>query len=313
MPTAIRIHQLCKSFDSLKALDAVSFEVKDAAFFGLLGPNGAGKTTLIKALTGLANLNSGSISVYGQDVVKNYRQARALIGLCPQEFNFDPYLSIEKILTYEGGFFGIPIRESRKKAVQMLDRFGLIDKRKDCVRKLSGGMKRRLLIARALMHDPKILILDEPTAGVDLELRYRLWQLLKDLNAEGRTIFLTTHYLEEAERLCEQIAVIDKGRLIALDHKDKLIADLGDSAIEIELDKDIPSSFDPSRAWSLRQEGPRKIVMNPRLVDLNDVIKSLIEQDIKIVDVLRKQKNLEDVFVQLTGMNMEFQDTENAE
>lgn len=220
---AISIHNLTKSYGSTKAVDSITLEVREGDFVSFLGPNGAGKTTTIHSITGLCNFQSGSIQVFGHDVVTDYRQSRRLIGLCPQEFNFDPFLSIEQLLTYQAGYFGMPLKEARDRAHSLLNRFKLAEKRKTDFRKLSGGMKRRLLLCRALMHDPKILILDEPTAGSDLELKYQTWEYLTELNQKGITIFLTTHYMEEAERLAKQVVIIHKGRIIHNGDKESLI------------------------------------------------------------------------------------------
>ena len=186
-------------------------------FFGFLGPNGAGKTTTINAIVGLARTSAGTIKVHGFDTVTQWRQARRLIGLAPQEYNFDRYLSIRDILIYQAGYFGLRPREVAERADMLLDRFGLASKAKQDYMKLSGGMKRRLTLARALIHSPKLLILDEPTAGVDVEQRLELWDLLRELNGDGMTIFLTTHYLEEAEALCRNLAIIRAGKLVALE------------------------------------------------------------------------------------------------
>lgn len=219
MEAAISIKSLVKYYGSFKAVDGISFDVAPGDFVGFLGPNGAGKTTTINSITGLSNFQEGSVRVFGFDVVKDYRKTRPLIGLCPQEFNFDPFLSIEGLLVYQAGYFGVPKKIAVGRAHSLLERFGLIEKRKQDFRKLSGGMKRRLLLCRALIHDPKVLILDEPTAGADIELKYDIWEYLTELNNQGRTIFLTTHYMEEAERLAKTIVIVHKGKM--LHHGDK--------------------------------------------------------------------------------------------
>ncbi len=222
---AISISHLSKSYGALKAVDDLSLTVPEGDFVGFLGPNGAGKTTTISAITGLCNFQSGSVRVFGMDVVRDYRKTRPLIGLCPQEFNLDPFLSIEGILVYQAGYFGVPRLQAKKKAGELLEYFGIHEKKNADFRKLSGGMKRRLLLCRALVHDPKILILDEPTAGADLELKYRIWNYLTDLNKKGRTIFLTTHYMEEAERLAKTVVILDRGKMVHSGSKDDLIRD----------------------------------------------------------------------------------------
>ena len=222
---AIRITHLTKRYGNFMAIDDVSLEVSEGDFVGFLGPNGAGKTTTIHSITGLSNFQGGRIEVFGMDVVKDYRKTRPLIGLCPQEFNLDPFLTIENILVYQAGYFGVPKIDAVKRARQLLAYFRLDDKKNLDFRKLSGGMKRRLLLCRALVHDPKILILDEPTAGADLELRHHIWKYLQELNHQGKTIFLTTHYMEEAEKLSKTIMIIDKGKIVHSGTKEALTKD----------------------------------------------------------------------------------------
>jgi ABC-2 type transport system ATP-binding protein len=205
-------------------VDGISLRVKAGEFFGFLGPNGAGKTTTINAIVGLAHVDSGSIAIYGHDTQRDWRAARGLVGLSPQEFNFDRYLSIRDVLIYAAGYYGLRGKDVAERADALLERFGLASKSKVEYTKLSGGQKRRLSLARALIHDPSLLILDEPTAGVDVELRLQLWEWLRSLNAEGRTIFLTTHYLEEAEELCKRIAIIRQGRIVTEKATHELIA-----------------------------------------------------------------------------------------
>jgi ABC-2 type transport system ATP-binding protein len=216
---AILIEKLVKCYGDFKALEGIDLSVRRGDFVAFLGPNGAGKTTTINAITGLSNFQSGRVRVFGHDIVADYRAARKLIGLCAQEINFDPFLSIEQLLVYQAGYFGIPRKQGRQKARWLLEHFQLWGKRDQNFRRLSGGMKRRLLLCRALIHDPAILILDEPTAGADLELRHHTWNYLAELNREGKTIFLTTHYMEEAEKLAKTIVVIHQGRI--LHHGDK--------------------------------------------------------------------------------------------
>ena len=221
--TAIKISGLSKYYQKLRALDNISFEVKRGSFFGFLGPNGAGKTTTINTITGLSNFQSGDVKVFGYDTVKEYIQARKLIGLCAQEFNFDPHLSIHELLVYQAGYFGILPPRAARRADSLLERFQLTDKRKVKFRALSGGMKKRLLLCRALIHDPEILILDEPTAGCDLELKYLIWDYLTQLNKEGKTIFLTTHYMEEAEKLCKTLGIINNGKIVQIGDKTTIL------------------------------------------------------------------------------------------
>ena len=220
---ALQIADLTKRYPTgTEALRGVSLEIEAGEFFGLLGPNGAGKSTLIHCATGLARPTSGTIRVFGHDVVEDGSQARLAVGLAPQDVNLDWFLTAAETLDYHGGYFGMPRKERRERTKELLETFSLTAKKDERTRTLSGGMKRRLILARALMHRPRLLILDEPTAGVDVELRLELWQYVQRINAEGTTILLTTHYLEEADELCEEIALIRGGRLIARDTADGL-------------------------------------------------------------------------------------------
>lgn len=232
MENAIEIKNLVKEYPAGRgigsekiAVNNVSFNVKQGEFFGFLGPNGAGKTSTINSLTGIGTFQEGSIKVFGYDVVKDYRETRKKIGLAPQEFNMDMFTKPKDALYYVGGFFGMPREERIKRADLLLKELGFGREADMPFRTLSGGFKRRVMLARAMMHDPDILILDEPTAGVDTELRHDLWRILTDLNKKGKTIFLTTHYLEEAERLCDRIGIIFNGKLVALESKQELIKD----------------------------------------------------------------------------------------
>jgi len=213
---ALKIEKLKKTYSTgVLALDGVSLEVGAGRFFGLLGPNGAGKTTLINSVVSLARPDSGSVEVFGKDAYEEFREARRMIGVSPQEINLDKFLTVEETMLFHAGYYGVPKDKARERAEELLERFALVEKRKQRVNTLSGGMKRRVLFARALMHDPKVLFLDEPTAGVDVELRYKLWGYIRELNSGGLTILLTTHYLEEAEALCEEIALINGGKIAA--------------------------------------------------------------------------------------------------
>jgi ABC-2 type transport system ATP-binding protein len=213
---ALKIENLQKRYATgVEALRSVSLEIPEGEFFGLLGPNGAGKSTLIHCTTGLTSPSGGSIEVFGHDAIHDYEDARLAVGLAPQEPNIDWFLTVAETLDYHGGYFGMPRRERRERTEELLDAFSLTEKRDERTRTLSGGMKRRLILARALMHRPRLLILDEPTAGVDIELRLELWHYVQKINQEGTTILLTTHYLEEAEQLCSRIALIADGQIAA--------------------------------------------------------------------------------------------------
>jgi ABC-2 type transport system ATP-binding protein len=216
LTAALEVRDLVKRYPTgLEALKGVSLEIGAGEFFGLLGPNGAGKSTMIHCITGLARPTSGIVNVLGHDAVNNYREAREAVGLAPQEINLDMFLTVEETLDMHGGYFGMNKVERRERTAELLEAFSLTDKRDERTRILSGGMKRRLTLARALMHRPRLLILDEPTAGVDIELRLELWQYIEKINREGTSIMLTTHYLEEAERLCDHIAFINHGEIAA--------------------------------------------------------------------------------------------------
>ena len=227
---------MVKRYGDFVAVDGISLCVEAGDFFGFLGPNGAGKTTTINAIVGLAKITSGSIRICGYDNVTQWRSARRLVGLAPQEYNFDRYLSIRDILIYQAGYFGLRPRDVVERADMLLERFGLASKAKQDYLKLSGGMKRRLTLARALIHSPKVLILDEPTAGVDVELRLELWDMLRSLNADGVTIILTTHYLEEAEALCRNIGIIRAGRIVALESTHALLTREGKGLQDVFLE-----------------------------------------------------------------------------
>jgi ABC-2 type transport system ATP-binding protein len=213
---ALEVRDLVKRYpNGVEALKGVSLQITTGAFFGLLGPNGAGKSTMIHCITGLARPSSGSVAILGHDAVNHYRAAREIVGLAPQEVNLDMFLTVEETLDLHGGYFGMQKADRRERAEELLAAFSLTEKRTESTRTLSGGMKRRLILARALMHRPRLLILDEPTAGVDIELRLELWQYIQRINREGTTVMLTTHYLEEAEQLCDHIAFINHGQIAA--------------------------------------------------------------------------------------------------
>jgi ABC-2 type transport system ATP-binding protein len=231
--SALQITDLVKRYETgVEAVRGVSLEIEQGEFFGLLGPNGAGKSTLIHCTTGLAQPTSGDIQVFGHDAVVNYTEARLAVGLSPQELNIDWFLTVEETLDYHGGYFGMPRKERKERAAELLDTFSLTSKKDERTRTLSGGMKRRLVLARALMHRPRLLILDEPTAGVDVELRLELWHYVQRINSEGTTILLTTHYLEEAEQLCDKIAFINEGQIVAQGTSQELASGYGVVSLE---------------------------------------------------------------------------------
>lgn len=302
MIPAISIQNLTKYYRRFKAIENISLEIAQGEFFGLLGPNGAGKTTTINVVTGLANYQTGEVRVLGFDVTREYRQSRALIGLVPQEFNFDPFLTVAQILVFEGGYFGIAPKQAKERAEELLRFFELWEKRGEGYKKLSGGMKRRLLIARALMHRPKILILDEPTAGVDLELRYQLWDFLRQLNRQGTTLVLTTHYIEEAERLCGRIGVIHKGEMVALDPTETLIRKMSGDQVELYLKKEIFSMPAEIRDIPIvLEEDGRRLRFEEKNDAVNIVLKSLHRHGFEVERVDVRRPTLEDAFLRLVG------------
>ncbi|MCF8178807.1 MAG: ABC transporter ATP-binding protein [Sulfuritalea sp.] len=241
MPPAIRVQQVFKSFGSTRALDNVDLEIEPGEFFGLLGPNGAGKTTLISALAGLVRVDAGTLNVMGFDVQSNYRAARRHLGVVPQELVFDPFFSVRESLKIQSGYFGIGDNDDW--IDEILENLGLASKADANMRMLSGGMKRRVLVAQALVHRPPVIVLDEPTAGVDVELRQTLWHFIKRLNDEGHTIVLTTHYLEEAENLCNRIAMLKDGRVVALDTTEKLLRRFSSHALRFRTDDVVPTGL----------------------------------------------------------------------
>ena len=302
MSTALSIKNLVKRYGDFTAVDHLSLEVPEGEFFGFLGPNGAGKTTTINAIVGLVTFQEGSIKVCGHDVTADYRNARACIGLAPQEYNFDRYLTIREVLIYTAGYFGVPANEAKVRADQMLKQFELDSKRDLDFTKLSGGMKRRLSLARALVHRPRVLILDEPTAGVDVELRLELWDVLSTLNREGLTIILTTHYLEEAQHLCERIGIINHGRIVALDKTDSLIAGRRQDRLVLEFDAPItalPAGLQGLGAsWSPTSR--EVIFTEAKPSDLHRILGLFEGQGHHLTHVDVQRKTLQDVFLELT-------------
>lgn len=298
---AIRIDQLSKRFGANQAVDALDLHVEAGDFVGLLGPNGAGKSTTIGAITGLVRPDTGTIRLHGQDVWRE-ASARRHVGVCPQEPNFDDFLGLERILAYHGGYFGMPYPKALERARSLLRRFELYDERLQRTSTLSGGMKRRLLLARAMMHEPSILILDEPTAGVDVELRRSLWEHVRELNDAGTTILLTTHYLEEAEALCNDVAVIDNGRIIAKGSPDQLRNEHGTRRVVVT-PVDLPDTLDVAKTGFILERG--RLVREGHDVSraLQDVLKVLDRAGIEVEDVEVDRTRLEDVFLHLTRKN----------
>ena len=299
--SALRIDRLTKRYGDFTAVDGISLDVARGDFFGFLGPNGAGKTTSINAIVGLATITSGTIEIFGHDSVSAWRDARRLVGLSPQEYNFDRYLSIRDVLIYQAGYYGIRGPAVRKRADDLLERFGLTSKANDTFVRLSGGMKRRLSLARALIHEPRLLILDEPTAGVDVELRIELWDLLRDLNAAGTTIILTTHYLEEAESLCKNIAIIEGGTIVAMESTAKLLARRGTTTLSITVERALAALPPGLAARGATYDASTRVV---RLLDVApDAIAATLGEltavGAAIENVEFARSSLQDVFLEL--------------
>lgn len=278
---------------SVKALDGVSFDIEPGEFFGLLGPNGAGKTSLISILAGLSRPSSGRVTVHGHDVLTDYAQARRLLGVVPQELVFDPFFTVRETLRIQSGYFGI--RGNEPWIDELLESLGLADKAGANMRQLSGGMKRRVLVAQALVHKPPVIVLDEPTAGVDVELRQTLWQFIARLNREGSTVLLTTHYLEEAEALCSRIAMLKQGRVVALASTSELLKKSSANVLRFKLDRELP----PALAAKARVTG--RIVQFPAhdAREIEHYLAAVREAGLQVEDVEVRKADLEDVFLQV--------------
>ena len=299
---AIEIGGLTKSYDNVKALNGVNIKIMAGEFFGLLGPNGAGKTTTINILTGLVFRDQGFTKVFGKDTVADFRYTRSKIGIAAQEFSVDWFFPIEKLLYFQAGYYGINKKEAAPTIDNLLNRLGLEKKRNSRLRQLSGGMKRRFQIAKALVHNPEIIILDEPTAGVDVELRRDLWQYLRDLHSEGKTILLTTHYIEEAELLCENVAIIDNGKILKEGPPKILTRELGTAGITIILGESSGGVKDLLNEYTFTKDQNRLhfSVKDPDQ-ELPKIIKILSEKNIHIQSIESNRSSLEDVFLNLTG------------
>ncbi|HEX4738016.1 MAG TPA: ABC transporter ATP-binding protein [Allosphingosinicella sp.] len=298
---AISIVDLQKTYQGGKrALDGVSLDVPRGQIFGLLGPNGAGKSTLINILAGLVNKSGGTATIWGFDIEQHPRNAKASIGIVPQEIVFDPFFTPAETLEIQAGLYGVP--KERRQTAELLRAMHLEDKANAYSRTLSGGMKRRLLVAKAMVHSPPILVLDEPTAGVDIELRQQLWNYVRWLNQGGVTIVLTTHYLEEAEQLCDRIAIINHGRLIANDTTRTLVGMAQEKAVEVVVDRDLTHAPDASCFEKIELKGERTLAITYRKdkVNAGEVLAALQREGLGIVDVSTREADLEDVFLNLT-------------
>jgi ABC-2 type transport system ATP-binding protein len=297
---ALIAEKVCKVYATgFEALKGVDLAVADGDFFALLGPNGAGKSTLIGIVTSLVNKSSGRVTVFGRDLDADPEGVKASLGVVPQEFNFNLFLPVEEVVINQAGYFGIPRKAARASAEFFLRKLDLWERRRSEMRLLSGGMKRRLMIARALVHRPRLLILDEPTAGVDIEIRRAMWDYLRELNAEGTTIILTTHYLEEAESLCRNIAVIDHGNIVAVSETRALLSGLDVETFVLDLKQAVPEAPELP-GFSLKRQNETTIeVQLRRDQSLNDLFDALNRDGIEIESMRNKQNRLEQLFLEM--------------
>ena len=299
---AIKITNLKKSYGGIDALKGINMKIDKGQFFGLLGPNGAGKTTTINILTGLVRKDIGETMIFNRDTVSDYRFTRKQVGISSQEFTQDWFFPLDKLLLFQAGYYGINKKDAAPRVESLLDRLGLKDKRNARIRELSGGMKRRFEIAKALVHDPQILILDEPTAGVDVELRHELWKYFGDLHNEGKTILLTTHYIEEAELLCDKVAIIDSGKVITEGSPKELIGKDSNSGITVYLSEPFEDSDNTLKDFTYNQEDQRlHFITGYPENDLPNIIKLLSKSGAHIQRIETNKASLEDVFLNLTG------------
>jgi len=296
---AVSFQSVSKTYASAKgqtqALDGVSFDIEDGEFFGLLGPNGAGKTTLISILAGLVRATSGHVTVHGSDVRTDFANARRQLGVVPQELVFDPFFNVREALRIQSGYFGVKNNDAW--IDELLESLGLADKADSNMRQLSGGMKRRVLVAQALVHKPPVIVLDEPTAGVDVELRQTLWQFVAKLNKQGSTVLLTTHYLEEAEALCGRIAMLKNGRVVALDRTSELLKAASSNVLRFKIDSELPRHL----ADKARITG--RIVQFPAhdAAEIEQYLAAIRQAGLKAEDVEIRKADLEDVFLDVMG------------
>lgn len=295
---AIKVNGIHKHFGALHALRGIDLTIDQGEFFALLGPNGAGKSTLINILAGLISPTSGNISVLGYDVTRDYQQARQLLGIVPQELVFDPFFNVREMLRFQAGYFGRG-RENDAWVDEILEGLGLADKAHTNMRRLSGGMKRRALIAQALAHRPPVIVLDEPTAGVDVELRQMLWEFIRKLNQQGHTIILTTHYLEEAETLCSRVAMMKQGQIVALDSTANLLNKFSAKQLRLTLgDVRLPSAL---AATVRHHDGGVYTFVLEDMAEIEHLLSGLREANIKVLDMQLNEADLEDVFLSLVG------------
>ena len=296
---AIEIKNLSKTYKKGEkvALKSIDLEIKKGSFFGLLGPNGAGKSTIINILAGLVNKSSGSVKIAGINIDENPQEAKFKIGIVPQELIIDPFFNVRETLEIYAGYFGV--RKSERRTEEIIEALGLKDKANSVPRSLSGGMRRRLLVAKALVHNPEILVLDEPTAGVDVELRNQLWDYVKKLNKAGTTVLLTTHYLEEAEKLCDEIAVINRGEVIANDRTENLMKLLSSKELIIDaadaIRPDMASLF-PTLVTKFLAHDKFSITYDPTKIEVAEILRIIAGEKICIKDISTRQPDLEQIF-----------------
>jgi ABC-2 type transport system ATP-binding protein len=295
---AIKIQNISKQYPTLLALDNVSLNIEQGEFFGLLGPNGAGKTTLISIIAGLAKATSGTVHIMGHEVQNDFRTARRSLGVVPQELVFDPFFTVRETLHLQSGYYGLKRNDAW--IDEILDNLGLTDKANTNMRALSGGMKRRVLVAQALVHKPPVIVLDEPTAGVDVALRQTLWKFITRLNQEGHTIVLTTHYLEEAEALCSRIAMLKQGNIIALENTKQLLNNFSTMTLAIRFHGGaVPAALQAQNTASNQSHGQFRMPLTDYAM-IEPILKTFREANLHIDDILIERPDLEDVFVHLT-------------
>ncbi|MGI9264615.1 MAG: ABC transporter ATP-binding protein [Gammaproteobacteria bacterium] len=297
---ALSIKGLKKTYSNgFEALSGIDLDVDEGEFFALLGPNGAGKTTAIGIVTSLVNKTGGSVEVFGHGIDREHTLAKTCIGLVPQEINLNLFEKVLNIVVTQAGYYGIPHRVAMQRAEKYLSELQLWDRRDDIARSLSGGMKRRLMIARALVHEPKLLILDEPTAGVDIEIRRSMWKFLRKINGEGTTIILTTHYLEEAESLCRQVAIIDEGRIVMNDRMSRILRKLSVETFVLNLERELDKAPD-IEGYATRLIDPQTLEVDADSGrGINDMFQQLSELDLRVVSMRNKANRLEELFMRL--------------
>jgi len=301
MSRAVQFDNVVKNYTGLQALKGVSFDVEEGAFFGLLGPNGAGKSTLINSMSGLVVPDSGSISVQGFDVIRDYRQTRRTLGLVPQELIADPFFNIRELLQLQSGYFGLKGAQQKAWIDELLERLALADKAEANTNQLSGGMKRRVLIAMALVHKPKVLVLDEPTAGVDVDLRRTLWDFTKELHQQGHTIILTTHYLEEAEALCEKVAIMQKGEVRAIDKTQDLLSKHPYRYLRVKVSNPSANLVEPLQACLVDKEPSGLVFQVDKNSSMTQAMAWMEQSGLEVTDVSSRDATLEEVFLDLTA------------